>query len=409
MNETALQPTRRRLLAWGAGALPLALGGCGGNVNVMIEPKDVPCHVLPPLSTAVRGPVLTNDFPAPYLPPGDELNPLPATARLNAEFDRLFATVGAVAIDAALLQPGIGLWSRRAGQRGGGQAVGEDTEFWWASCGKALTASLVLQAEQTGLLRLSDPVSRWRPDMPRAEQTTILQLMQHLSGYLSYNHPIVGIDATDRYRSPTELLDLVRDRSTLNCPGLGFAYSNTNYLILALVLESVWARPFHELLNTRISQPLGLSTLRALAPREQAERLALAHDAQGRSLTQVGLSSLVGAGNVLGSAADWTRVWQALLNGRLAGAPEPRFAPLLQFPAPDLGLYYGRGAMVIDWRDNQGRDRTWLAHTGGSREGYNAVVFWDTRQRVYGAVVSSNRVPAAAMGNALLAELERST
>jgi D-alanyl-D-alanine carboxypeptidase len=388
---------------------PALVAGCSGSVDVDVPPSAVACPSAPVLRTPQRTGLPASVFPQSQGSPRAE-PPNAAASALDAAFDRALAASGGVAFDAALLRPGVLRWQRRAGQRGGGLPVDEHTEFWWASCGKALTASLVLQAEGAGRLSVRDPVGRWFPELPRARETQLGHLLVHTSALLSYNDPVLGESERDRdrYRSPAELLERVLPRSVYGCPGLRFAYSNTNYLVLALVLEAIWERPFHELLHERIAQPLGLRSLRALAPREDPAALAQGHDAQGRVQPSAWLSSLVGAGNVLGSAADWVLAWQALLEGGLAGAPQPRFATLLEMGLPDSRASYGQGVMVLDWRDLLGRERVWLAHTGGAREGSNAVVFWDPLLQTYGAVASNSPASAAAMGNALLTALEAS-
>lgn len=393
---------RRQVLLFG----PALLAGCGGSVEVVVAPSSVACPAAPGVQTPRRNALPSDVFPPPYNAAHTEPPTGAASSRLDVAFDRALAASGGVAFDAALLQPGVLQWQRRAGQRGGGLLVDDRTEFWWASCGKALTATLLLKAASEGRLRLGDRLGRWYPELPRANETLLSDLLVHTSAMLSYNDPVLGTDPVARYRSPAELLALVQPRSAYGCPGLRFAYSNTNYLLLALVLESVWDRPFHELLQERIAQPLGLTSLRALAPREEPAQLAQGHDAQGRLRGQPELSSLIGAGNVLGSAADWVRVWQALLDGRLAGPAQPRFAPLLDMGLPASRAWYGQGVMVLDWRDLQGRERTWLSHTGGARESSNAVVLWDPLLQVYVAVASNSPAPAGAMANALLVALE---
>jgi hypothetical protein len=67
--------------------------------------------------------------------------------------------------------------------------------------------------------------------------------------------------------------------------------------------------------------------------------------------------------------------------------------------------HYGRGVMVKEWTDTQGRRRRWLAHQGG-HPGDNAVVAYDTLLQVYVAVALNSDVSAVATANALLQTLE---
>lgn len=398
---------RRRLLR-GCGALAMsALGGCGGGPNPV--PVAAACSSTPVLQSARRAAPRAHAFPDSEAAPGAPLPELPRAAQLQAQLHRAHHALQAPAIDAALLVPGVGQWQGRIGwaDRPARRPVQPDTEFWWASCGKAVTASLVLQAEHAGLLRQQDRLERWFPDEPHADITRLVDLLQHTTHWRSYNDPSIGSDPLDSYLRPDELLERVRGASRLACPGLHFRYSNTNYLLLALVLERVWGLRFAQLVDEHIGAPLGLQ-LRALAPREQPARLALAHDAQGQVLRQPGLSGLIGAGNLVGSAGDWAQLWLALVDGRLAGAAAPRWSTLLDMALPghDSRMWYGQGVMLIDWRDPLGRDRLWLCHTGGARDTSNSVVFWDPLLRCCGAVAVNGPASAAAVANALLSAFE---
>jgi CubicO group peptidase (beta-lactamase class C family) len=119
---------------------------------------------------------------------------------------------------------------------------------------------------------------------------------------------------------------------------------------------------------------------------------------------------LLGAGDVVGSASDWVHAWEALLQGRLAGPAAPRWTPLLDMalPDPDSRSWYGLGVMAMDWRDARGRARLWLAHTGGARDGGNAVVLWDPLVGAFAAVAVNGTGSAVAIANALLTALEDS-
>lgn len=393
--------TRRRCIGAATGLL---LAGCGsGAPPTAADGAD--CGAASPLRDPLPADALdSGQQPAPQVP----LPPAQAAA-LEELLQRVIDRTGAPAVDAAVLVPGRGLWHGRLGwaDRPGGRRVDAGTEFWWASCGKALTASLVLRAEQAGLLHRDDPLDRWFAPLALPAATRVLDLLRHTSTLLSYNHPSLNADPVARHTSPEELLARVLPRSRNGCPGRSFSYSNTNYLLLALLVQRVWNRPFHELVQAQLAAPLGLR-LRALKPAEQPDTLARTHGADGLVQPQPGLSSLLGAGEVVGSAADWVRAWESLLQGRLAGPAAPRWDRLLDMALPnaDSRSWYGLGVMAMDWRDARGRPRLWLAHTGGAQAGSNAVVLWDPLVRAHAAVAVNSSVSAVAVANALLSALE---
>jgi D-alanyl-D-alanine carboxypeptidase len=341
--------------------------------------------------------------PDPLLSP-----PMPArlATALDNRLAKLLQTQGGPALDVALYRPLQGLWSRRVGLANATalQPVQEQTPFWWASVGKTLTAAAVLQCVAEGRIKLEDKLSRWRPDFPLAQHISVASLLDHTNGTLSYNHP-AALGPVQAYRTPAELLALPAQRGNLSCPGAVFSYSNTGYLLLALVLESLLGQPLHRIVEQRLTAPLGLQHLKALPPGATPADLALPH-VDGLAQTVPGLASLMGAGNVVGSARDMLCFWQAMLCGRLLPPALVRgqFARLL--PMGEDGLWYGQGVMVLDFLDRSGVNRTWLGHTGGG-QGYNTIVLYEPAREAFAAVAVNGATPAAAVAAAMLDVLEQ--
>lgn len=398
---------RRRCLA-ALGALGLA--ACGGQGGTRADAGSAPrlaCANRDYAGPPVRAALTAAQWPTTTVVPQVRL---PESQRLDEALDALLLPARLVGVDAALAVPGAGRWSRRLGDKDQTSGFGVDgtTEFWWASVGKLVTASLVLEAEQSGLLRLDDALSRWHPEVPQATQIRHVDLLDHTAGLLSYNHPSAFGDGSSLgYLTPAQLLEPAQSRGLMSCPGTLFSYTNTGYLLLGLVLESVWSAAFDAIVERHLTADFGLSRLRALRPGELGNNVASSHRADGSVIPQSGLSSLLGAGNLVGDAADWVTYIHRLFTGPRQTLMRRRFARLLPMGLEGSGrAWYGLGAMAIDWVDNRGRTRLWLGHTGGGA-GANAVVFWDPSLDVYGAVAVNSTAPAAAVANHLLASLEQ--
>jgi D-alanyl-D-alanine carboxypeptidase len=325
------------------------------------------------------------------------------SAALSSRLAELLEAHGGPAFDAALYRPGVGLWSNRVGLTSQipPLPLQAQTAFWWASVGKTLTAALVLQCVAEGKLSLQDKLALWFPDFPQARFISIESLLDHTNGTLTYNHADAAVAAhKDRYRTPAELLATPILRGNLTCPGLLFGYTNTGYLLLALVLEAVLGQPLHNSVEQRITAALALSNLRALSPGQNPIGLAAPH-INGLPQPVEGLASLIGAGNIVASAHDMLCFWHALLGGRLVPQPLVRnqFARLL--PMNEAGLWYGHGVMVFDFRDRSGAERLWLGHSGGA-EGSNALVLFEPARAVFAAVAVNGGTSAAAVALALI-------
>lgn len=327
-----------------------------------------------------------------------------SAAALDGTLQTLFERLQPPAIDAALFIPGRGLWQRSLGlaEVQPVRPLADSHVFWWASCGKTLTAGAIVQCMHEGRLAPGDRLQRWLPAFPQAEQITIGQLLDHTAGTLSFNHPALGNNPLNtRHLTPQQLLQVPMAQGLLSCPGSLFSYSNTGYLLLALVLEAIDGQPFHLALQRRVLTPLGITRLRALAPEESLQTLATPHD--GRTPHPAwGIPALMGAGNVVGRADAFLRFWHGLLTARLM--PQPLVQGMWQRLLPtgaSPGLWYGQGVMVMEFQDPGGPPRLWLAHPGGSPQA-NGVVLYEPARRAYAAVAINSAVSAVAVANALL-------
>jgi CubicO group peptidase (beta-lactamase class C family) len=151
--------------------------------------------------------------------------------------------------------------------------VEDDTVFSVASITKTFIAALILQLAEEGKLDLDVPFGRYWQDAPRKDSVTIRQLLSHTSGIYNYfEHPRYG-DISRAWLRPVsadglasrehawtydEIMGLVK---TGYCPaGECYHYSNTNYVILGRIAESVGGAPLHEQLRQRFFDPLGMTS-----------------------------------------------------------------------------------------------------------------------------------------------------
>jgi D-alanyl-D-alanine carboxypeptidase len=127
---------------------------------------------------------------------------------------------------------------------------------------KPMTATVVLQLVQEGRLTLEDPISRYRPDVPNGQNITIGQLLNMRSGLASYTEDPVFLRTIDqdkqRVWQPEELLKLAYTQPALFAPGASWHYSNTNYILLGLVMEQLTGKTVSQLFQERLFSPLGM-------------------------------------------------------------------------------------------------------------------------------------------------------
>ena len=189
-------------------------------------------------------------------------------AALQAAIDRARATFGLATLTVGLSVDGELGWSGVAGTAGaaGGPLRGV-YPFAVASVTKTFTAAIVLQLVEEGRIRLGSPITDYLPDVTVADGATVAQVMQHVSGVPDLLAPMrTAMNANpDRIWSAPEVLAAVGPSHFV--PGTGFEYSNTNYVILGMLIERVTGHRYVDELRDRIIGPLGLSaTSFALEP-----------------------------------------------------------------------------------------------------------------------------------------------
>ena len=133
-----------------------------------------------------------------------------------------------------------------------------ETRFHVASLSKAFTGAAILQLQEQQRLSVADPVSRFVPDFPNGGRITLDHLLTHASGIPEIN----DVPDYDTFaRSPHTIPEVVAKFAALPLefePGSRVSYSNSNYNLLALVLERVTGESYGGYLRKHVLDPLGM-------------------------------------------------------------------------------------------------------------------------------------------------------
>ena len=141
--------------------------------------------------------------------------------------------------------------------------VEPDMLYGFGSVSKTLVAAIVLQLVEENRLGLEDTLEKWLDSYPNIDpNVTVHQLLDHTSGLGDYLRnegfwPDV-VANLDRIWSPEEILKYAVSPSAP--PGDGTHYSNTNYILLGLIIEAVTGNPVEQELDGRIIGPLSLTS-----------------------------------------------------------------------------------------------------------------------------------------------------
>ncbi|MFE0178787.1 serine hydrolase domain-containing protein [Streptomyces sp. NPDC059002] len=288
-----------------------------------------------------------------------------------------------------------GEWVGSAGVRRLGQAGKPPTNgrFRIGSNTKTFIATVVLQLVAEGKIGLDRPAADFLPRHDLDPRITVRMLLQQTSGLFDFTgdrHPdgtyVPGIPwqgqewVDQRFHSyrPDELVRRALAEPLKFEPGTDWSYSNTNYVLAALLIENVTGRPYAEEMRRRILRPLGLRGTvvpgtRTGIPGPHAHGYYGYEDA-GRwkvvDVTRQNPSWISAAGDMISTTEDLHTFLSALQGGRLL---PPRLLAEMRTPHPKSGeLGYGLGLMVQDAGPHCGG--TLLTHNGGVK-GYGALMY----------------------------------
>jgi D-alanyl-D-alanine carboxypeptidase len=245
-----------------------------------------------------------------------------------------------------------------------------DTPMLAASIGKTFVAATVLALESEGRLRQADLLADhlgdrpWFEDLPNAETITLGHLLRHIAGLPDHVHlpefqaAWTRIAGGEGAFSPEDLVGFVIGQEPLFEAGTGWAYSDTGYVLLGLVIEAVTGRLYHEVVTERFLAPLALTgtfpsdrrNLPGLAvgytvPGNPFGLPARTADADGRLLWDPAVEWT--GGGLASTSQDLAR-WGHLLFGGEALA-DPYLDRMLDGApvAPDTpGILYGAGVAI---------------------------------------------------------------
>jgi CubicO group peptidase (beta-lactamase class C family) len=198
-------------------------------------------------------------------------------------------------------------------------SITPNTAFHLASVSKPFTAMAVLKLWEEGKLNIDDTVSSYLPGFPCAG-VTIRMLMNHRSGIPNYVHYMdqLGWDRR-RFITNQDVLNFLIERHKdiqIGAPGKRFSYSNTNYALLALIVEKVTGQFFGDYLRYAFFEPLGMSDSYVYTPADSARSLS-SYFYSGRQYAFDFLDLVYGDKNIYSTVRDLHKFDQALSNGQL--------------------------------------------------------------------------------------------
>jgi D-alanyl-D-alanine carboxypeptidase len=188
-------------------------------------------------------------------------NETPVNDRLQEVLDKEIKRHKVKGVTASVIFPDGSTWIGVSGISHDTIAMKPDMVFAIGSITKNFVAALILKLAETGDLSLNDPVSKYLPGYEHINgNISIRQLLNHTSGiYMFWSNQEIWDDLKkDRYKvwEPEEVLKYLKE--PYFAPGEGFRYSNTNYLLLAMIIEKVKGSSLSSEFRKHFWQPLNI-------------------------------------------------------------------------------------------------------------------------------------------------------
>lgn len=201
--------------------------------------------------------------------------------------------------------------------RGLGDSITANTPFHLASVSKTFTAMATLKLWEEGKLNIDDPVSNYLPGFPCAG-VTVKMLLNHRSGIPKYDHYMGNLGWNRRkIMTNQDVLDFLianRKKIPVGRPDRGFSYSNTNYALLALVIEKVSGQFYGDYLKQKFFDSLGMRDTYVFTRADSARSLP-SYYYNGRPYAFDYLDMVYGDKNIYSTPRDLLKWDQALHNG----------------------------------------------------------------------------------------------
>ncbi|MEQ9028373.1 MAG: serine hydrolase domain-containing protein [Aggregatilineales bacterium] len=262
------------------------------------------------------------------------------------------------------------------------EAVMTDDLFRIASATKPFVATVVLQLAENGDIDLDAPIADYVPaevaeGLINIDTATIRQMLQMTSGIFNYTESDAFNDAVDADPSyqwtAAETLGFVVDEDPYFEPSEGYYYSNSNYNLAQIVIETVTGNSLAVELEARIFAPVGMDACYLETPDRFAQGIVRGYqlgDGDGyEDVTEYNDGTGLGDGGIVCNATDLAKFLPALANGDLLG--EAMLAEMLNTVDDGEGGAYGLG-IGYDESDYG----TMVGHDGASSGFQSSMVYF---------------------------------
>ncbi|MGI9075311.1 MAG: serine hydrolase domain-containing protein [Bryobacteraceae bacterium] len=245
-----------------------------------------------------------------------------------SELDQIVAaalsTTGAPSASVAVVQSGQIAYAKAFGKADieKDRPAGIGTRYAVGSISKQFTVAALLLAQEAGKVSLDDKVSKYYPDLTRANEITLRELLSHTSGYEDYAPQDFMIPEWSKPTDADTILNRWAKKPLNFDPGTRWQYSNTNYVLAGKIFEKATGQALVPFLRERIFQPLGMASAGDCEEHTAQDAAAYTRYALGppRPVAREGSGWYFAAGELCMTASELARWDIAFLQRRILAA-----------------------------------------------------------------------------------------
>lgn len=247
----------------------------------------------------------------------------------EAKIAKMVTESGAPSISVAIVEHGELSYARGFGNASlePSRPAEPQTRYAVGSISKQFTAAAILLMVEQGKLSLDDKVAKFFPQLTRANEVTIRELLSHTSGYEDYAPQDYMIPEWTKPTNPEAILDQWAKKPLDFDPGTKWQYSNTNFVLAGRIFEKASGQDLMAFLKAKIFQPLGMQSAGDCSvDKTPNDAVAYTRFALGppRSALREGPGWYFAAGELCMTPSDLAKWDIAFLNKRILSADSYR-------------------------------------------------------------------------------------
>jgi CubicO group peptidase (beta-lactamase class C family) len=280
-----------------------------------------------------------------------------------------------------------------------------DTKHRLASVTKQFTAMAIVQLAAENKLKLAAPVTKYLPNYPKVngDKITIHHLLTHTSGLPNYTSFPNYRETMLKRHSPLDLVELFVDLPLDFAPGAQFAYSNSGYALLGVIIEKITGKTYAQVLQDNIFSPLEMNNTGFDKNREILKNRASGYNKNGtffENASYINMTAAYAAGALYSTVEDLYLWDQALYTEKLV--PQKYLDLLFKKHTSAWGGHYGYGWETGNMRIGQTKEESkTIAHSGGINGFNTRITRFPSEQSVVILLSNTSSAPLHDMTTAI--------